>query len=1434
MEKFKISDIQEIFTSDVERFHSLTQQYVAQLLQGGNGESANRGDGDVADSPSRPLADSLSTQEALDEALRQCHTLKGLAATVEAWGLSCLGADFEKLLELAGSWVHNEREKANEVFQFILDHMQDWFVMNQFTCMDMLGQAWDVYQGLRPMMEERWPGYLPAVAAEVAGAQYVRLNDLELSEESLGSGVSGLGVAQSPEPSPETLSKRDGDVADSPSRSLADSLLDVQGAQPVAKSGAPLPVRVVPPTLRARGEGDPGSDAGRVTSDVKGLTTPDTQHPSPAVQADAPATPKPLQVVPPTLRRRDAAPAAPAPAPEEAAKSEAAPAASTIENVAASAPSQTSAEKTELPPKSEAKDAATAGPVAKAEAAGLPGAVAPPPIVRVAPPALKRRGKKAEQTPAATPSALPPEMPTEPVAASNVAEVTTPTPTEPAAAEALSAEAIFAALPETVAPAEQSVTPEAKSAEEFKPGADADLLELLSQEVAGYLTELTASLTALAGNLAAKEPWEKTRRLFHTIKGTAGTFGLDTVSAPAKAAEARCIVAVDEALARNRETFEACAHLGATIAKSLHLPFDEGRLREALELGFAQAANAAAASAPAPAAALDPEMAGFFINDTRDQIGIIEQAVLRWEKGEKPIEQVWAAQRGFHTIKGAGNSIGLTAVAKSVHEVESFLEELAGKGAKGSKAVFTFLLGAVDQLRRYLVGLARNTATPWRHDWSVTIAGLAVEGTGETAKRGTGETEGVADLPTRRLAGASDSITELLTRKSLAEIEDEEAQTIRIETSRLYQLMNLISEMVIDRARLARKIEQLAALHRALAERNGALTGSVMNFQEQFEFNLMQQAAAEAEAEKAGKGETAKRGTGDAATFRSAGASEFSELEFDRYDQFNVLARSLVEISHDIEQLNGDVASCLDSFAAENAHFTHTSQELQSKVTSLGLVPIKTLFPRLQRAFRDALDVEKKEAELVLTGGEATLDKVVVDKVYAPLLHLLRNAVAHGIENAATRQKRKKPAQGKVRFSAAQLSNQIVLQLSDDGGGVDAAAVRERAIEKGWLEKGSPELSPEQVAEFIFKPGFSTASKVTTVSGRGIGLDVVRKEVENLNGSVELKYVAGEGATWTLRLPLTLSISEAILAELGGTQYAFPLNFVEAGLILESEKIVKRGDGEAGKRGDGEPLNPLEQYPVERRDLELGTENPDAATEEDEGPKFDLLPVLRLSRLFGVPGNENSDKGLIASVGDRRAIVVVDVVLRRQEIVVKQLDAVMAQHPLLNGASVDAEGRVIPILNLPTLLKWGEGQGGENRRIWESAKAPSRTVAGSRTRVLVVDDSLSVRKVQERYFKDLGCQVTVASDGLVALEKLREQDFDLIFTDLEMPRLNGYELISEVRGNPAWSHVPVVVISSRGADKYITKAMNLGASTFLSKPFTQQQLRQVLGHYAKG
>lgn len=1283
MEKFKISDIQELFTTDVERFHSVTQLHLGQLLN-----------------------QTPPPQDSLDEALRQTHTMKGLAATVHAWGLSCLGADFEKLLEVASSWLQTEQEKAREIFQFIRDREQDWFIMNQFTCMDMLPQAWDIYQSLRTMMEERWPGYLPAIAA---GADMenksVRLADLDLDEPTAATGQPA--VPQPLHVVPPVLWQRK-DIAPPPASS-ANSDRDVRQDKAIAATtnpAKPAPLQVVPPSLRSR------KDAKKISlsaSPAEVSPAPTAATPSAPPLADAPAKPAPLQVVPPTLRRVE-------PKTLEAFQP------LTPAAIPAAGPAEQSAA-----PDSLLNPESSPAPAPKPGAA----AAAPPPILRVAPPALKRRTTPAPGTPTAVPPAA------ESVDPAALAENSPASPTVP---------------PLVPSPA-------------FTPSADTDLLELLSQEVAGYLTELSANLAALASNLSAEAEWEKTRRLFHTIKGTAATFNLDAVSAPAKAAEARCIVAIEDKSTRTREAFDTCVQRAHIVAKALRLPFDESPLQAALE-------NARAAAQPqahvATTSAIDPEMAGFFVRDARDQIELIEQSILRWEKGVKPEEQLQAAQRGFHTLKGAGNSIGFTTVAQSVHEVEAFLENIATTAPQGDKPLFAFLLGAVDQIRGYLNELAKNPATPWRHDWHPALALLR-------------QPSGVA-TPTATTTPPE------ATAPAATEIDADDSQTLRVDAGRLYELINLIGEMVVDRARLEKKIENLTALHRTLSERNSALTSSVQTFQQQFEFNLLQGQTV------GGEGPILN---GRGVNQPPSGAKpdgEFSELEFDRYDQFNILARSLVEISHDIEQLNGDVAGCLDSFTIENARFKQTSQALQSKVTNLSLIPVNNLFPRLKRAFRDALNVEHKEADFKLSGGGALLDKVVVDRIYAPLLHLVRNSVAHGIEDAVAREQLQKPARGQVHFSAVQNANQIIIQITDDGAGVNAAAVRQRAIDKGWLAADAPELTPDQVLHFISQPGFSTAKKVTSVSGRGIGLDVVRKDIEALNGSVELNYEAGRGSTWTLRLPLTLSISEAILADVGGSTLAFPLNFIEAGLILDEPSTRDEQGREFYRSGDHS------------------------------------LPVLRLAALLHLPGEATSNKGIIVSIGDRRAIVVVDRVLMRQEIVIKHLDSLTAQHPLFNGATLNAEGGVIPILNLPALLKYAETARATTVR---PAARPLSKSTPDQVRVLIVDDSLSVRKVQERMLTELGCQAVTAADGLYALERLREQDFDLVFTDLEMPRLNGYELINDLRGNPAWAKLPIVVISSRGADKYITKAMNLGASTFLSKPFTQEQLQQVLRHYVQ-
>jgi len=1306
MDKFKISDIQAIIAADFQKFRDETRGHLGLLI-----------------------ARSPHAQESLAEIIRYAHTLKGLAATVEAWGLSNWGADIENLFELAGTYLNTAEDKAEEIFRFVMSNMEAWSVMNAFSLAEQFEPAWDYYQGLRAMMDQRWPGYLgpivtsltptPAEVVPTAGP-FSTQSATEAADPCRSRGNEAqTNSGQSTTPEDQSL------LTSAPANcQSAETPQPVSLDKVVEEPAPPAPVNLAPPPLRRRSSEAAASPA---------AVTPNMEQ---VDSSAAPVRPAPLALNAPTLRRASDKSRPLTPPPVET-------------------PS------TNLPP------------AAQEQPAVAPASPATPPILRVAPPVLKRKVQKA---PAPAPAETISQSLETPSPAATTPEVA-PAPvdglhpfSDAEAHDLVVAQEQPGALEQSnlVAPEDGRAPAASTPPGDFTPAADAELIEMLGQEISNYLGELTGTLKSLVANLAAQELWETARRLFHTIKGTAATFHLDAVSAPAKAAEARCIVAIEDAQARNFDTFEACLERATIIATALKVSF----VRDEIDLALAEAKSKSAASSEAETEVpLDAEMAGFFIRDARDQIETIEQAVLRWEKGENPLEQVWAAQRGFHTLKGAANSIGLTRIAKSVHDAEGFLEGVATGGGQGSPALFSFLLGAVDQLRAYTKELSANPATPWTHNWAESLRVF-----GPAPERHENEPP-IEDAPTTAVVQpqipASDS-------------NEEESHTLRIDAARLHQLMNLIGEVVIDRSRLEKKIELLTKLHRELGERNAALTAQVQTFQQQFEFNLLQDRGARSQSNQPGDVRSVTPGAPGQAE------SEFSELEFDRYDQFSILARSLIEISHDVEEVSEEMSECLDSFGVENTRFRETSRHLQESVTSLSLLPVSTLFPRLQRAFRDAVQVEHKEADLDFEGGSALLDKVVIDKIFAPLMHLLRNAVAHGIEDAITRETLKKSPRGQVRVSTTQLSNQIVIQIKDDGSGVRTEAVRQRAVEKGWLAADAPPLTQEQVVHYIFQPGFSTASKLTSVSGRGVGLDVVRKEIEGLNGSVELHFEPSVGSTWTLRLPLTLSISEAILADSGGVTFAFPINFIESGLIIETSALQQE---------DGRSV------------CAVGGAN---------------LPVASLSQLLALPGETNSSNGLIISAGDRRAIIAVDRVLRRQEIVVKKLDSIFARHPLLNGATLDAEGRVIPILNLPTLLKYSES-------------AASRRASGSRRvesaensrqlRVLIADDSLSVRKVQERLLADLGCHVTPASDGLQALEKLREGRFDFIFTDLEMPRINGYELISEVRGNPAWASLPVVVISSRGADKYITKAMNLGANSFLSKPFTQEQLEQVLRFY---
>jgi chemosensory pili system protein ChpA (sensor histidine kinase/response regulator) len=629
-------------------------------------------------------------------------------------------------------------------------------------------------------------------------------------------------------------------------------------------------------------------------------------------------------------------------------------------------------------------------------------------------------------------------------------------------------------------------------------------------------------------------------------------------------------------------------------------------------------------------------------------------------------------------------------------------------------------------------------------------------------------------------------------------------------------LLNNIGELIIDRNRFGKNLSSMNALRSELKQNRARLSDAIAQFRREFEYtNVSKKAAAEASGETRSAGPEAGterpdgtgngNGNGKKAELGFEEAfGDFSDIEFDRYDEFNVLARVLEEIVDDIDEIGRSIENTTQRLTDNNAEFSKTSRQLQHELSSLNMMPAHSLFRRLERVFRSALEDSGKTASIHFEGEETMIDRAMLEQLYAPLMHLVRNCVAHGIEPREERLQQDKPPSGQVEVKAFNLSNQVVIEVSDDGAGIREEAVRERGIRDGKLPEDSGELPREKILELLFSSGFSTQRDVTNLAGRGVGLEVVKREVEDLNGALRLAYEPGQYCRWTIQLPLTVSATEAALVEAGGARFAIPLSFVEGGLLLDDEHLRDEGDGQ-------------EFYLL------------------DDGQE---VPLRNLATLLDLDRHDPAGtQALMLNTGGFRVALRIDRLAGREEIVVKSLGGILGEHPFYSGATLDEEGRPMLILNAPNLaalIRSGETRAafaGLMRRRTPEARQPAAADpagTGAETHVLVVDDSLSVRKSLERGLRQIGCEVSLAADGADALDQMRTRLFDLILTDLEMPRMDGFQLITETRDLDMWSGVPIYVVTSRVTEKYRRRAEQLGANGFLSKPVRVEDLERIL------
>jgi chemosensory pili system protein ChpA (sensor histidine kinase/response regulator) len=655
-----------------------------------------------------------------------------------------------------------------------------------------------------------------------------------------------------------------------------------------------------------------------------------------------------------------------------------------------------------------------------------------------------------------------------------------------------------------------------------------------------------------------------------------------------------------------------------------------------------------------------------------------------------------------------------------------------------------------------------------------------------------------------------------------------QSKSVRIALERLDRMMNAVGELVINRTRMLGRLAELEKLAEVLNFSKGRMSDKVTEFQDKYEFSrinstpLLQSAqwpGAGLEMQHAGGyggaasyggygGETGGGAFGNpgfGAPIYGAGTTEFSELEMDRYDDFGILSRSLTEISADISEVLTQLDGFVRRVDGDIDEFTKLAHRLQDEITQARMVPIGNLYTRIARTVRDAAKASGKQVELTLAGAETELDNNIIQHIADPLLHLVRNAVAHGIEDAEERYEAGKPDNGNIAVRAYHKGNHIYVEVEDDGRGVDFDQVKATAVENGLLTADQAEaLNRRELVDLLFRPGFSTAPRRTELAGRGVGLDVVRSNVHSLNGEIEVETEKGIGSRFTLKVPLTLIISQALFVQCGEQTFAFPLGFVEEIRRIRANEIEDVG----GK---------------------LITKVRDVLTEV---VRFD--EALQLPRLMPVNGYLRL---VLVNVGGRQVGVVVEEVLRKDEIVIKNLGEYLRNVKLFPGATIAPDGSLILLVDVNRLIM---GESIERRPLTTAMNAARLFLPGATAvargeipaaavdrverekLVVLADDSISVRKFVGRMLEKAGYRVKLASDGLEALEIASSSPCDLVITDLEMPRTNGYELMLHLRQTPSTSKVPVMVVTSRAGAKHRDRAMKEGAAAFMVKPVQEE------------
>ncbi|ANQ86617.1 putative pilus biogenese protein [Azoarcus olearius] len=981
-------------------------------------------------------------------------------------------------------------------------------------------------------------------------------------------------------------------------------------------------------------------------------------------------------------------------------------------------------------------DATPAEAAAEADAGELADAGIIPPL---APPSPQ------EDEPAAAAGAAPAEPPALPDAG---AELTDEAPPPPAPA-----------------PVYETAMPALNPADQVRIG-DVDisrpLFDLYLAEARHHIGVLHGELARLAANPTLLPP-ETAVRAAHTLAGISGTARLSPLHVLARALEHALErladlgqrPAEDEVALFGSVVDTLEAMLAEVTLRRMPLPVPE-MVEQLEQIGRRVELSAQPETAPEPELPslpplaaeppsapppvhddVDAQLLPIFLEEAAELVSQLHATLRSWQADPAAAEPAKATARLLHTLKGSARMTGAMTLGEHVHLLESRLEATLKGGQDPAETLLEELANGVDHAEQMIDAIASGGRV------EVPAAPAASAAGGPEAAETAAESEGAAT-----------------------------SATLRVRADLVDRFVNEAGEIGIARTRIE---GELRTLRRSLLD----LTENVIRLRNQLR-------EVEIQAEVQMQSRIAHAETRHAS---------FDPLEMDRYTRLQELTRMMAESVNDVTTVQQNLLKNLDGADIALHGQARLSRELQQALMRVRMLPFDSLADRLYRVVRQGAKDLGKRANLDIRGGRIEVDRGVLEHMVAPLEHLLRNSLAHGIETPEARRAAGKPDLGQITLTVSQEGNEIAIELADDGAGLDFGRIAQRARESGLL--GADEAPDERrLTNLIFVPGFSTAGAVSAVAGRGVGMDVVKAETAAVGGRIDVSSERGKGALFRIYLPLTLAVTQALLVRAGGRTYAIPSSMVAQVMELKPDAL-----GRLITDGGSEWLGQRYDYSYLPRLLGDGVTQPVVQ-------RYNWILLLR--------------------AGAQTLALHVDELRGNQEIVVKNAGPQLARIIGMSGATVLGDGEIVLILNPVALASRQLGHPDTAALPPGTAAAPAPARVPT---VMVVDDSLTVRKITGRLLEREGYRVITAKDGVDALEKLIDTIPDVVLSDIEMPRMDGFDLVRNIRADARTHGVPVIMITSRLADKHRSYAQEVGANHYLGKPYQEEELLALIAGY---